>query len=61
MKNILKTTTSVLAAAALAVTAGACSAPKTVTLVSKAESLSATSELVVNGQTVADGELFAKA
>jgi iron(III) transport system substrate-binding protein len=61
MKNILKTTTSLLAAAALAVTAGACSAPKTVTLVSKAESLSTTSDLVIDGQTVADSELFAKA
>jgi iron(III) transport system substrate-binding protein len=61
MKNILKTTTSVLAAAALAIAAGACSAPKTETLVGKAESLSTASDLVINGQTVADGELFAKA
>jgi iron(III) transport system substrate-binding protein len=60
MKNILKTPPSVLAAAALAITAGASSAPKTQTLVGKAESLSTASDLVINGQTVADAELFAK-
>lgn len=61
MKNILKTTTSVLAAVALAVTTGACSAPKTVTLVREAESLSTASDLVINRQTVAESELFAAA
>ncbi|WP_104103408.1 ABC transporter substrate-binding protein [Arthrobacter sp. 08Y14] len=61
MKNIRKTVTTMVATAVLAVTAGACSAPTTVTLVGEAESLSTTAGLVIDGETVADSDLFAKA
>jgi len=61
MKNVFKTTTAVLAATLLAVSAAACSAPQKVSLVSKAESISATSDLIIDGQAVADSALYAKA
>lgn len=61
MKRVFKKSAALGIAVALALSAGACAAPKKVTLVKKAESLSATSDLVINGQTVADSELFAKA
>lgn len=61
MNKFFKTTTALLATTVLAVSAAACSAPQTVTLVTKAESISSNSDLVINGQLVADSELFAKA
>lgn len=61
MKNIFRSTAMVAAAALLVIPVAACSAPRAVTLVSQAESISTTSGLVINGQEVASSDLFAKA
>lgn len=58
MNTFPKTLIATFAAVALSASAVACSAPTTVTLVGEAESLSTTSGLVIDGETVADAALF---